>query len=213
MKSLNHYARFPLSAVLATTVAMFGIIRSNDSVSQATLSAFAAEQPASQWRQTSGPEGAAIISLLSDGSKLFAGTYAGGLFRSSNQGESWTALNTGLSGQSVQALVAVGTNLFAGTDGGGVFRSNDQGESWTAVGPARVTITSGAGKASLGTALVTMVAPGLFAANGDGQSVAAGVALRIKADGSQSFEPIARFDPGQNRFVAAPNSLSRKPSL
>ena len=52
-----------------------------------------------------------------------------------------------------------------------------------------------------------MVAPSLFAANGNGQGVAAAVALRIKADGSQSFEPVARFEPGQNRFVAAPIDL------
>jgi len=77
----------------------------------------------------------------------------------------------------------------------------------TALGPASVTITSGAGKVSLGTALISTVAPGLFAANGNGQGVAAAVALRIKANGSQSFEPIAQLDPGQNRFVAAPIDL------
>jgi uncharacterized protein (TIGR03437 family) len=70
-----------------------------------------------------------------------------------------------------------------------------------------VTISSGAGKSSLGSAAITMVGPGLFAANGDGQGVAAGVALRRRADGTESYEPIAQLDPGQNRLVPLPIDL------
>jgi uncharacterized protein (TIGR03437 family) len=77
----------------------------------------------------------------------------------------------------------------------------------TAAGTANLTITSGDGSIAAGTAQVVSVAPGMFSANSDGQGVASGVALRIKADGSQSFEPISQFDAGQNRFVAAPIDL------
>jgi hypothetical protein len=91
MKSLNPLAAFPLSAVLAVAVVMFGVIRTSDFMRRATLTAFAAEQPASQWRQTSGPGGAAISALLSNGPNLFAGTNSGGVFRSANQGMSWLA--------------------------------------------------------------------------------------------------------------------------
>ena len=73
----------------------------------------------------------------------------------------------------------------------------------TANGPATLTVSSGA----VGIVDVARVAPGLFTANANGQGVAAAVALRIKADGSQSFEPVARFDATQNRFVAAPIDL------
>src|SRR5215510_12780576 len=96
MKKFNRYAAFSLRAVLAATVVMFGIIRSNDYVTRAAPSAFAAEQPGQgvlQWRQTSGPEGAAVISLFGDGPKLFAGTSAGAVFHSTNKGRSWTAIN------------------------------------------------------------------------------------------------------------------------
>jgi uncharacterized protein (TIGR03437 family) len=48
------------------------------------------------------------------------------------------------------------------------------------------------------------VAPSLFSASASGQGVAAAVVLRIKADGTQSYEPVARFDSAQNRFVAVP---------
>ncbi|MCK7528688.1 MAG: hypothetical protein MZV64_69590 [Ignavibacteriales bacterium] len=56
-----------------------------------------------------------------------------GVFLSTNNGTSWTAVNTGLTNTNVRALAVSGTNLFAGTDGGGVFLSTNNGTSWTAV--------------------------------------------------------------------------------
>src|SRR5215813_2609126 len=58
-----------------------------------------------------------------------------------------------------------------------------------------------------GCVVVRKVEPSLFAANSDGQGVAAAVALRVKSDGSQIFEPVAQFDTTQNRFVALPIDL------
>jgi uncharacterized protein (TIGR03437 family) len=77
----------------------------------------------------------------------------------------------------------------------------------TAAGVATVVITSGDGKVSTGVVQIATVAPGLFSANASEQGVASGVALRVKADGAQTFEPIARFDQAQNRFVAVPIDL------
>jgi uncharacterized protein (TIGR03437 family) len=54
---------------------------------------------------------------------------------------------------------------------------------------------------------ITTVAPGLFTANASGQGVAAAVVLRVKADGTQVFEPVAQFDATQNRFVPEPIDL------
>jgi len=54
---------------------------------------------------------------------------------------------------------------------------------------------------------VTDVAPGLFAADASGQGLAAAVALRIKNDGSQIYEPVVFFDQSQNKFVALPIDL------
>jgi uncharacterized protein (TIGR03437 family) len=51
------------------------------------------------------------------------------------------------------------------------------------------------------------VAPGVFAANSNGQGVGAAVALRIKADGSYIYEPVAQFNPMQNRFLPIPLDL------
>ncbi|MGH9851505.1 MAG: hypothetical protein ACREBD_16850, partial [Blastocatellia bacterium] len=77
----------------------------------------------------------------------------------------------------------------------------------TAAGAAIVTITSSAGAVSAGTVNIASVAPGLFSANASGQGVAAAVVFRRRADGSESFEPVSRFDQAQGRFVPVPIDL------
>jgi uncharacterized protein (TIGR03437 family) len=80
--------------------------------------------------------------------------------------------------------------------------------SGTAAGAASLTLTSGDGSTAAGTVQIANVAPSLFSANASGQGVAAAVALRIRANGEQVTEPIARWDAAQNRFVAVPIDLS-----
>ena len=81
----------------------------------------------------------------------------------------------------------------------------------TASGPARLAVIAGSqvfgDVFGSGPIQVASVAPGLFAANSDGQGLAAAVALRIKNDGSQNFEPVVIFDQSQNKFVALPIDL------
>jgi uncharacterized protein (TIGR03437 family) len=76
----------------------------------------------------------------------------------------------------------------------------------TGAGVTTVTTTSGDGQISLGTINVANVAPGLFSANANGQGVAAATLLRVKADGSQTFEPVATLN-AQNAFVTRPIDL------
>ncbi|MGH9934866.1 MAG: hypothetical protein ACREAM_01395 [Blastocatellia bacterium] len=73
-------------------------------------------------------------------------------------------------------------------------------------GAATVTVTSGDGSISIGAILLAAVAPGLFAANANGQGVAAAVALRARGT-VQTFEPVARLDQAQSRFVPEPIDL------
>jgi hypothetical protein len=95
-----------------------------------------------QWVQTNGPYGGdvrcfAVIPAEGGGTPmLFVGTYCGGVFRSTNNGASWTAANIGLTHPAISALavcpVPGGTGapmLFAGTCGG-IFRSTDAGATW-----------------------------------------------------------------------------------
>jgi uncharacterized protein (TIGR03437 family) len=80
--------------------------------------------------------------------------------------------------------------------------------SGLASGTATITTINGQGLETSSTTQLAPVAPGLFAADASGRGVAAGLVLRVKADQSQVFEPLARFEPSQNRFVAVPIDLS-----
>lgn len=84
-----------------------------------------------QWVQVSGSYGGFTQCLVVKGTDLFAGTL-NGVFRSTNKGESWTAVNSGLRNASVAVLASSDTNLYAGTNRG-VFLSTNSGESWNAI--------------------------------------------------------------------------------
>jgi uncharacterized protein (TIGR03437 family) len=75
-------------------------------------------------------------------------------------------------------------------------------------GSAVVTINHSDGARSSGMVYVTTLAPGLFSASSNGQGVAAAIALRIKADGAQVFEPLFVYDAAQNRFTSVPVDVS-----
>ncbi len=81
-----------------------------------------------QWIRINGPSGSVHSFAVSD-TNLFAGTVAGTIFRSTNNGTSWTAVFTGTW---VEALAVSDTNIFAATDGG-VYRSTNNGTTWSAV--------------------------------------------------------------------------------
>jgi hypothetical protein len=81
-----------------------------------------------------------ISSVAVSGANLFVGSYRDGVFRSTNNGTNWVALNSGLPRLrndstaivALNALTVCGGNLFAGTSAG-VFLSTNNGEYWTEV--------------------------------------------------------------------------------
>ena len=77
----------------------------------------------------------------------------------------------------------------------------------TAPGAAIVAITSANSTLSVGTVNITSTAPGLFTSNASGQGLAAATVFRIKADNSQSFEPVGQFNPTTGTFVPIPIDL------
>lgn len=77
----------------------------------------------------------------------------------------------------------------------------------TSAGAGMVTLVR-RGEAIAADAInVWSVAPGIFTADSSGGGVAAGVVARVRAGGAQSYEPIARFDPAQNKIVVVPIDL------
>ena len=110
---------------------------------------------------------------------IYAGS-AAGLYKSTDGGAHWSAINTGLSSTDVRTLAIDpnnGQNLYVGTWGGGVFRSSDGGANWTAFNDGldnkniyALTIAANSQALYLGTQVVTPNNSGLLirkVTNGD----------------------------------------------
>jgi uncharacterized protein (TIGR03437 family) len=80
----------------------------------------------------------------------------------------------------------------------------------TATGVAEVTIENWNGSLSSGKVRIVPVSPGIFTADASGKGLAAASVLRVRADGARKYEPVARFDSTQNKFVAVPIDLSNE---
>jgi uncharacterized protein (TIGR03437 family) len=74
----------------------------------------------------------------------------------------------------------------------------------TASGVASLNIYQDEELVATGALNIAAVAPSLFSANASGQGVAAALAVRRKADGTQSIEPIAEWNAALGRFIAVP---------
>jgi len=101
----------------------------------ALLAPFSPQQVS--WHQTSGPEGGEIWALVVDPSSpqtMYAATWGGGIFKSTNGGFYWNAVNNGLADPYLNSLVLDKSNpqtLYAGADIAGVLKSIDGGASWS----------------------------------------------------------------------------------
>jgi hypothetical protein len=77
----------------------------------------------------------------------------------------------------------------------------------TSTGSATITVLRNGTTVGAGTLEVAAVSPGMFTFSGTGQGLAAANIFRLKADGSQSFEPIAQFNASAGRFDPIPIDL------
>ncbi|HNW70517.1 MAG TPA: T9SS type A sorting domain-containing protein [Bacteroidales bacterium] len=78
---------------------------------------------------------ASVLSLCTDsGGHVYAGTNAGGVYRSVAPFTTWAMMNNGLPGTlpQIRALIANGSLIVAGTAGSGIFISTDNGLNWAA---------------------------------------------------------------------------------
>lgn len=81
--------------------------------------------------------------------------------------------------------------------------------SGLALGPATVLVTNAQGQLASSAISLEAVAPALFAANANGREAAAAVVLRVKADGTQTYEPAAIYDAAQSKFLPAPIAVNQ----
>jgi uncharacterized protein (TIGR03437 family) len=154
--------------------------------------------------------GASVVTGVSaasyDGSSLsgeqIVAAFGAGL-ATTTEAASTIPLPTTLAGVTVKIKDSGGTERMAPLFFVSPGQINFQIPPGTANGTATMTVTSGDRTIAAGTAQIANVAPGLFTADASGKGAPAGYALRIRADNSQSVEPLSRFDTAQNRFVTA----------
>jgi uncharacterized protein (TIGR03437 family) len=124
-----------------------------------------------------------------------------------SQAATVTPLPTVLGGASVRVTDSTGTERLAPLFFVSPTQINYQIPPGTAPGAALVRIDRPNDFPSLETLLIDATAPGLFTANANGSGVPAALALRVKSNGAQSYEPIAHRDTTTNRMVATPIDL------
>ena len=91
------------------------------------------------WKQTNGPYGGEITTLYeTTNGVLLAGTDGAGVFRSTDNGNSWTPVNTGLYNDPsrfpmvITAIAGMGDKIYVGTRGA-LYISTDIGKTWKTV--------------------------------------------------------------------------------
>ena len=81
--------------------------------------------------------------------------------------------------------------------------------SATAAGPAILTVTNSKGVTASIVTTVGAITPGIFTADFTGKGVAAAQIVRVHSDGTQTFEPVAAYDPNTNTAAPVPIDLSK----
>lgn len=81
------------------------------------------------------------IDNSTDPATVFVGTALSGVFISTDSGDNWLAVNSGLTSLKISALLRLGSSLYAGTADAGIFMSDDDGASWQAASTGLDSLT------------------------------------------------------------------------
>lgn len=157
---------------------------------------------------TSVLNGASYAADIAEGSvAVILGTNLSSSGSASNELPSSVALPTSLIETSVIVADATGTDSArreAGLYSVSPTEIRFQMPAGTASQDVRVTVHHRGALSEPFEVRVGSVAPGLFTANGDGKGVAAASAVRVAHNGTRTPLEVARYDPEQKRYVAAP---------
>ncbi len=86
----------------------------------------------SSWSPVTTPWANPVNAFGSNGTDLYAAVYQDGLYKSADNGSTWTAI-AGINFTNDGAIFFAGTTIFCGADNG-VFKSTDNGATWSAAG-------------------------------------------------------------------------------
>jgi photosystem II stability/assembly factor-like uncharacterized protein len=105
---------------------------------------FVSSDRGDSWQQIKDlPDDAAFDALLQIGDTILAGSYGAGLYRSTDNGNSWSPFTDGLASDYVNDFLVVRNVVFAATDDG-IFRLRADGKSWEEVKSYSQADTNGA---------------------------------------------------------------------
>ncbi len=121
-----------------------------------------------------------------------------------SQGATGATLPTTLAGTRVLVRDSLGVERAAPLFFVSPTQINYQIPPGTATGLATINVNNNGAITARGTIQVVAVAPGIFAAAANGKDLAAAEIVRIKSNGQQTIEPVARWDATQSKFVAVP---------
>ncbi len=92
------------------------------------------------WQYVNGfGEGEIVYSMIFDGQNIYAGTWGGKIYMSSNNGQTWTVINTGMNVSFIWSLQISGGYIFAATELG-IYRFNST--SWSLTSLAGIDVHS-----------------------------------------------------------------------
>jgi hypothetical protein len=117
-----------------------------------------------QWFLTDGPTGGTVRCLAIGATSLFAGTDSGGVYRSTDNGASWSVANTGLAGKTVSSISVSAERVLALTNSG-VFCSTNSGVAWAASGTIGATVSC---VAVSGSVCLAGTSGGIYRSTNDG---------------------------------------------
>lgn len=85
-----------------------------------------------QWEScNNGIYGGNVKSISTNNDSIYAGTYLGGLYLSTNFGEKWTQIYIDLKNYYIKSMLFSGSSIFIATNGGGIYTTSDNGKNWT----------------------------------------------------------------------------------
>lgn len=119
-----------------------------------------------------------------------------------------TPLPTDLGGSRLRVIDSLGVPRFAPLFFVSPTQINCQIPPGTSNGTASLSISLNGAFAGFGDLNVSNVAPGVFTADASGQGYPAAQVYRYRNNSLIAVDPVARFDPGQNKVVAVPIDLS-----
>ena len=82
------------------------------------------------WERTSGPGTVTVYDFVFKDNNIFIGTYHGGMYKSTDGGETWQHIENEFSSNSVYALELLSNGIILAGTGSGIHLSSDNGETW-----------------------------------------------------------------------------------